>query len=199
MLPPVIDAVCSGQGPTRHRERIIPLATGRVLDLGTGSGLNLGYADPAKVETWVGLDPSPNLLARATARARDVRFPVRWVEGRGEDMPFDDRAFDTVVLTYAFCSVDDPERTAREIARVIADGGQVLFAEHGLALGRGSRALQRRLDPGWRRIAGGCRLDRDVVASLVATGRLQVDWVRVREDFPKWMSTIRSGRALAIG
>jgi ubiquinone/menaquinone biosynthesis C-methylase UbiE len=193
VLPPVIEAVCSGAGPTKHRSEVVPLAEGRTLDLGIGSGLNLGFADAARIESWVGIDPSPALLARARERATQARFPVELVEGRGERLPFDQASFDSVVVTYTFCSVEDPGATAAEIARVLKPGGKVLFAEHGVAERPFARGVQHRLDPGWRRVAGGCSLDRDFVGTMLDTRRFVVESLRLRETFPKWMSTVRSG------
>lgn len=193
VLPPVIESVCSGVGPTKHRAEVVPHAQGRTLDLGVGSGLNLSFADARRVETWVGVDPSPALLARAAARAREVSFPVELVEGRGERLPFDAGSFDSVVVTYTFCSVDDPVATAREIARVLRPGGRALFAEHGIAEGAFARGVQRRLDPAWRRISGGCSLGRDFIRCMLGVTDFTVERLRVREEFPRWMSTVRSG------
>jgi SAM-dependent methyltransferase len=198
VLPPVIDAVCSGTGPTKHRSEVVPLAEGRTLDLGIGSGLNLAFADASRIEAWVGVDPSPALLARATERAKRASFPVELVEGRGERLPFDSASFDSVVVTYTFCSVEDPAATAAEIARVLAPGGRVLFAEHGVAERRLARGVQHRLDPAWRRVAGGCSLDRDFVGAMLDTRQFVVERLRVRENFPRWMSTVRSGVLLGV-
>lgn len=197
VLSRAIDAVCSGRGPSKNRSEIIPLAEGRVLDVGVGSGLNLPHADRARVERWVGLDPSRALLAKARARAAEVGFDVELLEGVAEKLPFPDESFDTLVVTYTFCSVDDPAVVAQELARVVRRGGKLLFAEHGLAQTESSRALQRSLEPTWKKVAGGCTLQRDIVRSLTDTGRFVIERTKLREDFPKWMSTVRSGVALA--
>jgi SAM-dependent methyltransferase len=199
VLPRAIDAICAGVGPTKHRSELVPLAEGRTLDLGVGSGLNLPFVVGDRVEAWVGIDPSPALLERARARAKGASFPVQLVQGSAERMPFDAASFDTVVVTYTFCSVQDPAATAAEIARVLRPGGHVLFAEHGLAAASGARAVQRRLEPAWRAVAGGCCLSRDFVATLVSTGRFAVESLRVREEFPRWLSTVTSGTAVALG
>lgn len=197
ILSRAIDSVCSGRGPEKHRSELIPRAAGSVLDVGIGSGLNLPFADRSKVARWTGVDPSPALLQRARVRAQEAGFEVVLLEGVAERLPFADESFDTVVLTYTFCSVADPQQVARELARVVRPGGALLFAEHGVATEEGSRRIQRALDPTWRRLAGGCSLQRDVVRSLEQTGRFTIDATRLREDFPRWMSTVRSGVATA--
>ena len=195
VLPRAIDAVCAGAGPTKHRNALIPRARGDVLDVGIGSGLNLAHASPDRVQRWTGIDPSAALLQKARERARGAAFPVELVVGEAEALPFEAGRFDTVVLTYTFCSVASPPDTVREIARVLKAGGQLLFAEHGIASSDVSRALQRALDPAWRRIAGGCSLQHDIVSALVESGAFIVGDVTLREDFPHWMPTVRRGSA----
>ena len=91
---------------------------------------------------------------------------VELVPAGAEEIPFADRTFDTVLVTYALCTIPDPVRAAREMARVLAPDGSLLFCEHGLAPDASVRRWQRRVNPLWRRVAGGCNLDRDVPALL---------------------------------
>jgi ubiquinone/menaquinone biosynthesis C-methylase UbiE len=196
VLPHAIEKVCGGRVPFARRSEIVPLASGTVLDVGVGSGLNLPHADGARIERWVGIDPSYALLDLARERARRVAFGVELILGRAETLPFEDGSFDTVLVTYTFCSVAEPATVVREIARVIAVGGRVLFVEHGVARTPVSRAIQRGLDPIWGNVAGGCSLRRDFVAALRSTGRFEIESLRANEAFPKWMSTVTSGAAL---
>jgi len=150
----------------RQREKIVPLAQGRVLEVGMGSGLNLAHYRPGAVKQLVGVDPSAPMTRRALRAARAVSFPVALVHAAAERMPLASRSMDCAVLTYTLCSVDDPLRALREMARTLRPGGRLYFCEHGLAPDAGVRGWQRRLTPAWRRLAGGCHLDRDVPALL---------------------------------
>src|SRR5215218_10313813 len=184
----------------RHRElvpfrqRVGRAASGRVLELGIGSGLNLGFYGP-DVTSVVGVDPSPTLLRMAEARSRGVRFPVDLVEAQGERLPLDDRSIDTVVTTWTMCSVGDPAGVLREARRVLRPGGAVLFVEHGRAPDPGVSWWQDRLTPAWRRVAGGCHLNRKMDELVLAAG-FQLD--DLRTDYlpgPKPLTFMYEGRA----
>lgn len=151
------------------RQRIGRAAAGRVLEFGIGSGLNLGFYGPA-VTVVVGVDPSPALLRMAKDRSRGVRFPVELVEATGERLPLDDRSVDTVVTTWTMCSVGEPVQALREARRVLRPGGTLLFVEHGLAPEPSVRWWQDRLTPAWKRIAGGCHLNRKMDDLVQAAG-----------------------------
>jgi ubiquinone/menaquinone biosynthesis C-methylase UbiE len=143
------------------RERVVGAARGRVLEVGIGSGLNLPLY-PRDVEVVLGVDPSIELLHLAKKHTPWVHFPVELTEASAEDLPLDDRSVDTVVLTWTLCSVGDPRRALAEIRRVLRPGGALLFIEHGQAPEPGTRRWQDRLTPVWRRLAGGCHLNRPI-------------------------------------
>jgi SAM-dependent methyltransferase len=172
ILPRLVDWGC-GLGPvTEQRQRIVPRARGRVLELGIGSGRNLPFYDPAKVKLVWGVDPSPELYRVAAERASELPFPVRFFL-RSADEPglaLADDSVDTVVVTYALCTIPDPVAALEEARRTLAPEGQLLFAEHGRSPDPAVRRWQERATPLWRRVAGGCRLDRDPLAILGAAG-----------------------------
>ena len=170
VLPRLIDLACSAKPNMRQRQKLVPLARGRVLEVGIGSGLNLPFYDPDAVSGVWGLDPSEELTRLATRAARDVPFDVEFVSAGAEEIPLDSRQFDTVVLTYTLCSIPDAIAALREMARVLKPGGSLLFCEHGLAPDAEVRRWQHRIDPIWRRLAGGCRLNRDVPELIRAGG-----------------------------
>lgn len=153
-----------------QRAKVIPAARGRVLEVGVGSGLNLAFYDPERVERVHGIDPAPEMLRMAEKAAGEARIPVELVPGGGEEIPFDDRSFDTVVITYTLCTIPEPVEAVREMARVLRPGGRLLFCEHGLAPDERVRRWQRRVQPLWGRLGGGCQLDRDIPALLRAGG-----------------------------
>jgi ubiquinone/menaquinone biosynthesis C-methylase UbiE len=148
----------------------VPRAAGRVLELGIGMGLNLALYDPAKVESVTGVDPAPELRAMAEAAPRDPRLPVKVEDGTAEALPFDDASFDCVVCTFTLCSVRTPAAALAEARRVLRPGGRFLYCEHGLAPDPGVARWQRRIEPVWKRIAGGCHLTRAVTTAIEAAG-----------------------------
>jgi ubiquinone/menaquinone biosynthesis C-methylase UbiE len=170
VLPRLIEKACRSSTIRQERERWVPRAHGEVLELGVGSGLNLPFYDATRVAKVTGIDPSAPLLARAAVRAADAKVPVELVCGSAEQLPFGERAFDSVVVTYTLCSVEDPARVLAEVRRVLRPGGELVFVEHGLARDPGTQKWQHRVTPIWRRLGGGCRLDRDMAALLRDAG-----------------------------
>ncbi len=170
MYPLVVDRVCGTHAIMDERQRWVPRARGRVLEIGLGSGLNLPLLTAPAVTEIVGIDPSPPLLARAAVRAQRANQPVALLAGVAEQLPFEAARFDTVVFTYTLCSVDQPAVALAEARRVLRPGGQLIFVEHGASPHAGLRRWQRRITPVWKRLAGNCHLDRDVPGLLAAAG-----------------------------
>jgi ubiquinone/menaquinone biosynthesis C-methylase UbiE len=176
ILPLLVDRAMRQQPLEPFRREVVPLARGRVLEVGVGSGLNLplyGYA----VDALVGLDPSPRLLSMA--RRRDARdgARLRLLQASATEIPLGDASVDTVVLTWTLCSIPDPVAALREMRRVLAPEGALRFVEHGLSPLPRVRSWQRRLTPIWRRFAGGCHLDRKV-DDLLREGGFEISELR---------------------
>lgn len=174
VLPRITDLVCRAGTHRRQREKIVPLARGRVLEIGLGSGLNLAHYDTDRVEMVWGVDPSPGMSRLARSRVRQAPFEVRLLENTADDIPLDDASADSAVITYTLCSIPDPEAALREIARVLKPGGTLLFCEHGAAPDASVRRWQNRLTPYWKHVTGGCHLDRDIPA-ILRQGGFQVE------------------------
>ncbi len=153
----------------RQREKVVPLASGRVLEIGVGSGLNLAFYDPARVEEICGLDPAVELQDRSRARAAAGTLTVRHFTGSAEEIPFASDAFDTVLTTFTLCSIPDVTLALREMRRVLKPSGRLLFAEHGLAPDPAVARWQTRLNPAWRILSRGCNMNRPI-ASLLRDG-----------------------------
>jgi len=170
ILPRLLTCACSSSPVMRQRGKIVPRASGRVLELGVGMGLNLAYYDPEKVSQVVGVDPAAELRAAALAAPRDPRLSVVVEDGTAEALPFDDRSFDSVVCTFTLCSVHTPPAALAEARRVLKPGGRLFYCEHGLAPDPGIARWQRRIEPIWKRIAGGCHLTRPVSTAIAAAG-----------------------------
>ena len=169
-VPRLIKCACSQGQIMKVRSKVVPHASGDVLELGCGGGINMEFYDPARVTSFTGLDPSPELLAmsRAAAQARGMDADI--LGGFGEAMPFDDARFDTVVTTFTLCSVADQAAVLAEIRRVLKPGGTALFLEHGAAPDAGVAKWQRRIEPVWKRVGGNCHLTRPIGAAYEKAG-----------------------------
>ncbi len=159
LFPRLLDRIMRQQQMLPFRQRIGKAASGRVLDVGIGSGLNLPFYG-GQTERVFGIDPSSELLRFAEERARMTSTPVELLRGSGEALPIDDKSIDTVVVTFTLCTVTNAATVLAEVRRVLRPGGRLLFAEHGRAPEAGVARWQDRLTPVWRRLAGGCHLNR---------------------------------------
>lgn len=194
VLPRLIDLAMRSKADAAERAKLIPLASGVVLEVGIGSGLNLPFYGP-RVERLYGLDPSRELWTLARRRLQEVRFPVEFLLASGEGIPLEDTAVDTVVTTWTLCSIPDAGRALREIRRVLRPEGCLIFVEHGLAPDRGVEAWQARLNPLWRRVAGGCNLNRRIDALIADAGLLLAEIERGYGGGPKPMAYLYRGMA----
>ena len=190
ILPRLLTAACSAPPMMKQRAKVIPHAQGRVLELGIGMGLNLGFYDPDKVTSVTGVDPAPELRAIAKAAPRSPRLKVSVEDGTAEALPFEAASFDTVVCTFTLCSVHGPAAALGEVRRVLKPGGTLLFCEHGLAPDAGVAKWQRWIEPVWKRIAGGCHLTRPVGSAIEAAGfrmqRIDTMYVPGTPRFAGW-------------
>lgn len=162
VLPLALDCACGLPMVAAQRRKVIPQAAGQVLEIGIGTGLNFPFYDPSKVTRLVGLDPAVQMHRLAKRRSERAGLPVELHTLAAERIPFENGSFDCVVCTYTLCSVGDPVAALAEMRRVLRPEGALLFAEHGLAPDASVVRWQRRLEPYWSRIAGGCHLTRDV-------------------------------------
>jgi len=169
-LPRLLDFACGMRPIRKHRDKIVPLARGQVLEVGIGTGLNLRHYRAEQIDSIYGLDPAAHLNATARKRLHGTGLNLELMTLSAERIPVEDARFDTVVLTYTLCSIADPIAALREMKRTLRPGGRLLFCEHGLAPEPAVAGWQRRLTPAWRHVAGNCHMDRDVPALLAAAG-----------------------------
>ena len=169
LLPRLINLAMQSQVARQERARYVPGATGRVLEIGIGSGLNIPFYRK-DVERLCGVDPSAELLKMARKRAAGASFPVELIEQSGESLPAEDHAFDTVVTTWSLCTIPDPVAALKEMKRVLKPEGQLIFIEHGRSPDARVLAWQNRLNPLWTRLGGGCNLNRKIDALILETG-----------------------------
>jgi len=166
ILPYVIDLACGIKPVRRQRQKVVPLAQGRVLEVGIGTGLNLAHYDKSRISAIVGVDPALQMHRLARKRMERAGLAVELVGLSAEKLPLPDASFDSVVMTYTLCSIPDPVPAVRELRRVLKPGGKLLFCEHGRAPDENVRRWQQRLNGIWGCIGGGCHLDRDIPALL---------------------------------
>ena len=170
IMPPVLDFVCGLPMVSRQRQLIVPLARGRVLEVGIGTGLNMPWYDKTRVTHITGLDPALELHPRARERIAEAGLEVDLVGVSAEQIPRPAASLDTVLVTYTLCTSPNPRAALREMRRVLAPGGQLLLCEHGRAPDASVRRWQERLQPLWGKVAGGCHLGRDIPALLQDAG-----------------------------
>jgi SAM-dependent methyltransferase len=174
ILPRFINCACGAPPIMKQRQKVVPRASGTVLEIGIGTGLNLPFYDAARVDRLIGLDPSEESWALAGERAAHLDFDVEFIGLPGEEIPLETASVDTVLVTYALCTIPDPVSALQGMARVLRPGGELIFCEHGKAPDAGVRKWQDRINPFWQRIAGGCNLNRDIPA-LLGAGGFKVD------------------------
>ena len=179
---------------TELRARYVSQARGEVLEIGIGSGLNLAhYGD--EVSSITGVDPAAELTAKAEARAAAIKPEVRVLGISGEELPIDNNQFDTVVCTWTMCSIPNPYRAVDEMRRVLKPGGRLIFVEHGRSDDPGIVKWQRRIEPLWKKIGGGCHLTRRA-DDLVQDAGFRLDaWESGYEPGPKFAAFMMHGIA----
>ena len=162
ILPFCLDKACGISPITKQREKIVPLASGTILEIGIGSGLNLPHYQASQVTRLFGVDPDEHLWKRSETRRAACDFPIEQIGLSGEEIPLENDSVDSVVITYTLCTIPDPVKALTEIKRVLKAGGAIYFSEHGRAPDRAVEKWQRRIDPLWGKIAGGCHSGRDI-------------------------------------
>jgi ubiquinone/menaquinone biosynthesis C-methylase UbiE len=174
ILPRITEFLCSQKPVIYQRKKIVPLAKGRVLEIGIGSGLNLQFYDLSSVEYVWGLDPSAQMRNMAEKRAIDIPFEVEFIGLSGEEIPLESKSADTVLVTYTLCTIKDVLQALGEMRRVLKPGGELLFCEHGLAPDEDVRRWQNRMNPIWKRMGGGCHLNRPI-PNLIEQGGFKIN------------------------
>lgn len=179
-LPHLIHYACSLPQLAELRYKLVPLAKGQVLEVGIGSGLNLPFYSVDQVQKLWGLEPSTELLGLAEKQIEKLQFPFEKLELPGERIPLLDNSVDTIVMTFTLCSIPDWLTALKQMRRVLKPDGRLLFCEHGLARQINIQRWQHRITPIWKKLAGGCHLDRPIALYLQEAG---FEIVRLEEGF----------------
>ena len=197
VLPRIVDKACGTKDITALRARVAVGLRGEVLEIGFGSGLNLPHL-PATVDRLLAVDPARVGQKLAARRLANGRVPVEFVGLDGQDVPLDDESVDTALVTFTLCTIPDPARALREVARVLRPGGTIHFLEHGLSPDAPVAKWQRRLTPIQRKVFGGCHFDRPIDELITAAG---LEIVELRNHYlrgPKTPSYLYEGIARKV-
>ena len=170
VLPKFLNCACGSKPVSYQRKKVVPLAEGKVLEIGIGSGLNLPFYDKTKIDEIWGLDPSEELSVMAKQVANEESMEVRFISSGAEDIPLPDNYFDSVLVTYTMCTIPEVQRANQEIRRVLKDNGKMIFCEHGEAPDQNIRKWQNRINPLWGKLAGGCNINRKIPSLIQESG-----------------------------
>ena len=169
-LPKLVHMAC-GQNPTmRQRQKVVPLASGLVLEIGIGSGLNVPFYDAQNVTHLWGLDPSAEMWTIAQKNALEHHLDAEFIQSSAESIPLEDNSIDSVLMTYTLCTIPDVQAALHEIKRVLKPSGKLIFCEHGYAPDEKIQRWQNRINPIWKKLAGGCHLNRPIPGLLEQGG-----------------------------
>ena len=170
VLPKFLNCACGSKPVSYQRKKVVPLAEGKVLEIGIGSGLNLPFYDKAKIDEIWGLDPSEELSEMAKQVADEESMEVKFISSGAEDIPLPDNYFDCVLVTYTMCTIPEVQRANQEIRRVLKEDGKMIFCEHGEAPDQNIRKWQNRINPLWGKMAGGCNINRKIPSLIQESG-----------------------------
>ncbi len=198
ILPHIIDCACSMGQLMKLRSQVVPHARGRVLEVGMGSALNLEFYNPDQVEIVYGLEPSGGMRRKAQPNLARSPVKVEWLELPGEKIPLEDHSVDTVLLTFTLCTIPDWHAALQQMKRVLKPGGELLFLEHGESPHDSTRKWQHRITPGWKKLAGGCHLNRNIADLIRQAGFeiLELENLYIPKA-PKIAGYIYKGRAIS--
>ena len=170
ILPRFLNCACASEPITYQRKKVVPLAEGKILEVGIGSGLNLPFYDKSKIEEIWGIDPSEELNAMAKKVAIEECINVNFITSSAEDIPFPNDYFDTVLITYTMCTIPSVLQANKEIKRVLKSSGKMIFCEHGVSPDENIKKWQKRLNSIWGKIAGGCNINRNIPMLIKDSG-----------------------------
>lgn len=169
-LAPFINCACGTRPILYQRKKVVPLCEGRVLEVGMGSALNLPYYDREKVEFIWGLEPSEAMREKSRPNIESSGLEVKLIDLPGEQIPLEDKSVDSILLTYTLCTIPDWPTALQQMRRVLKPGGRLVFTEHGEAPDEGVLKWQNRMNPLWKKLAGGCNLNRKIPQLLTDSG-----------------------------
>src|SRR6266496_4403679 len=176
---PHLVRILGNQKPVQKiRQQLVPLAQGKVLEIGVGPGVNFLHYDPTKVSKVYALEPNPGMIPRAEQQGRRTQLDIEFLDLPGERIPLADASVDTVVSTFTLCTIPGIVEAIRGIGRVLRSDGKLIFFELGLSPDPAVQRWQKRLEPVHHRLFQGLYLTRDI-PSLIGQGGFQISrWRR---------------------
>ena len=170
VVPRLVTCACGTKPVIKQRQKVVPKAMGTVLEFGIGAGHNLPHYDSSRIDRVIGVDPCATSRELASERAANLDFDVEFIQGSALDIPIEDASVDSVLITFTLCTVPDPMAALREAKRTLKPGGKVYFCEHGLAPDERVAKWQNRVNPIWKKVFGGCHINRDTAGLLTEAG-----------------------------
>lgn len=170
VLPRLVTCACGTRPILKQRQKIVPRARGTVLEIGLGGGHNLPHYAVEEIERVIGVDPCEASWQLAQPKVSEVPFDVEFLAASAEEIPLPEHSVDAVLMTFSLCTIPDPLAALAEARRVLKPGGELVFCEHGKAPDADVVRWQNRVNPLWRRLFGGCHLNRDIVGLLQESG-----------------------------
>ena len=170
VLPKILDCCCSTKPINYQRNKIVPKASGTILEVGIGSGLNMPFYQKSEIKKVYGLDPSEELCDMARKTAQNLEIKVDFLINGAEEIKLKSDTIDTVLITYTMCSIPNINEALKEIKRVMKSDAKFIFCEHGIAPDKNIMKWQNRINPLWSKLFGGCNINKDIPEILNANG-----------------------------
>ena len=168
ILPKLLNYEMANKNFENERADVVEDASGIVLEIGFGSGLNLPFYK--NISKLYALDPSSELYDLAVERVNNVKFPIEHIKASAENIPLDTSSVDTIISTWSLCSIPDPKLALSEMLRVLKPGGKFMFIEHGASPKKFIEKLQKIFTPFTKPFTGGCHMDRKIDKLITNAG-----------------------------
>ena len=174
VVPKLLTILCNTKPNHYQRQKIVPLATGDVVEIGVGPGLNLQYYNTTNVNKVIGIDPSDELNKNAKKNANKVNLDIEFNLSSAESIDLPTSSVDSVVCTFSLCSIPDPKKALNEIYRILKPGGKYFFCEHGISPDFFTKVFQNVTNIFYPKLSGGCHANRDI-PKLITDSGLKID------------------------
>lgn len=174
VVPKLLTVLCNTKPNHYQRKKIVPLATGDVVEIGVGPGLNLQYYNTTNVNKVIGIDPSDELNKIAKKNANKVNLDIEFNLSSAESIDLPTSSVDSVVCTFSLCSIPDPKKALNEIYRILKPGGKYFFCEHGISPDFFTKVFQNVTNIFYPKLSGGCHANRDI-PKLITDSGLKID------------------------